>query len=205
MKHRAVFLDKDGTLIENVPYNVDPARIRLAPGAAEGLTLLDAAGYRLIVISNQPGVALGRFPEKALVAVESKLRSVLADFGVPLAGFYYCPHHPEGSIPRYTKRCQCRKPMPGLIIRAAKKHRISLEQSWVVGDILHDVEAGRRAKCRTVLIDNGNETEWNVFPQWLPQRIAADLAEAADLILFEDRSDMEAGVQSAQTASGERA
>ena len=94
----AVFLDKDGTLIENVPYNVDPELVRLTPGADEGLRLLHEEGYRLIVVSNQPGVALGYFPESALAAVEARVRQILAAHGVPLAGFEFCPHHPEGRM-----------------------------------------------------------------------------------------------------------
>src|SRR5690242_2761451 len=92
----AVFLDKDGTLVEDVPYNVDPARMRLMPGALAGLRLLHTAGYEVIVISNQSGVARGLFPEAALGGVERRLRSLLVAGGVPLAGFYYCPHHQTG-------------------------------------------------------------------------------------------------------------
>jgi D-glycero-D-manno-heptose 1,7-bisphosphate phosphatase len=175
----AVFLDKDGTLIEDVPYNVDPGRIRLAAGAEEGLRLLHAAGYGLIVISNQSGVARGLFPEEALVAVEERLRGLLAGAGVPLLGFYYCPHHPEGVVPGLAVACACRKPEPGLILRAAGEHGIDLTGSWFVGDILDDVEAGRRAGCATVLIDNGHETEWVLSPLRTPHVVAADLAEAA--------------------------
>ena len=179
----AVFLDKDGTLIENHPYNVDPSLIRLARGAAEAVVRLHAAGYPLLVISNQSGVARGMFGEEALVAVEEKLRSLLSDVGVPLAGFYYCPHHPEGIIPAYAIDCTCRKPGPGMILRAAEDHAIDLERSWFVGDILDDVEAGRLAGCRTVLIDNGNETEWVLTPARQPHHRVSDLSEAAKLIV----------------------
>src|SRR5947209_6409951 len=102
MNRRAAFLDKDGTLVENVPYNVDPARVRLAPGAAEALPRLHAAGFRLIVVSNQSGVARGLFAEEALAGVRERLRELLADLGVPLGGFHYCPHHPDGTVPRYA-------------------------------------------------------------------------------------------------------
>jgi histidinol-phosphate phosphatase family protein len=179
----AVFLDKDGTLVEDVPYNVDPTQVRLAPGAAEGLAALHEAGYALVVVSNQSGVARGRFPEAALLGVERSLRRLLAAFGVPLAGFYYCPHHPEGAVPAYTMRCACRKPAPGMLHRAAAELGLDLARSWMVGDILDDVEAGRAAGCRTILIDNGNETEWRSGPGRRPTRVAADLAEAARLIL----------------------
>jgi histidinol-phosphate phosphatase family protein len=178
-----VFLDKDGTLVENVPYNVDPARIRLAPGAAEGLRALDAAGYELIVVSNQSGVARGLFPETALAAVERRLRALLRAAGVPLRAFYYCPHHPEGTARAYAVPCGCRKPAAGLVVRAAREHAVALDRSWLVGDILDDVEAGRRAGCRTVLVDGGGETEWRRGAHREPDHVAQDLREAARLIL----------------------
>lgn len=184
MSSRAVFLDKDGTLIPDLPYNVDPRRIQLAPGAELGLPLLHAAGYRLIVITNQSGIARGYFPETALAPVEARLRQLLLEIDIPLTGFYYCPHHPEGIVAEYTVPCDCRKPAPGLLIRAAQDHDIVLEASWLVGDILHDVEAGCRAGCRTVLIDNGNETEWQ-SPE-SPHAIVADLAEAGLVITTEE-------------------
>ena len=180
---RAVFLDKDGTLVEDLPYNVDPKKVRLTPGSVEGLKALHANGYRLIVVSNQSGVARGLFPESALAAVEHSVRRRLAAFGVPLAGFYYCPHHPEGSVARYAVACRCRKPAPGMLRRAAAHLGLDLAESWMVGDILDDIEAGRRAGCRTVLIDNGNETEWRMGPRRRPHHVAADLTEAARLIL----------------------
>jgi histidinol-phosphate phosphatase family protein len=183
---RAVFLDKDGTLIENVPYNVAPALIRLAPGAEEGLTGLHRAGFALYVISNQSGVARGYFPESALQGVEARLRELLAALGVPLAGFAYCPHHPEGSVEEFAMACDCRKPAPGMILRIAAEHGIDLARSWMIGDILDDIQAGRGAGCRTILIDNGNETEWLLFPDREPHHQAPDLAAAARLILESD-------------------
>ncbi len=184
----AVFLDKDGTLIEDVPYNVDPAQVRLMPGAVEGLRLLHGAGYRLIVISNQSGVARGLFAEEALVGVERRLRELLQEAGVPLVGLYYCPHHPQGTVADYAIECDCRKPRPGLLLRAAREHGIDLPHSWFIGDILNDVEAGRAAGCTTILLDNGHETEWVRSPQREPHYVAADLAEAAKLIVAEQGS-----------------
>ncbi|PPS42299.1 HAD family hydrolase [Chroococcidiopsis sp. TS-821] len=188
MKHKgrrsvkAVFLDKDGTLIEDVPYNVDPLKIRLCAGAVEGVQRLAAAGYELFIVTNQSGVARGYFSESALVAVEKHLRRVLGDFGVAISGFYYCPHHPQGIVEEFAIDCDCRKPRPGLLKKAAQENHIDLLQSWFVGDILNDVEAGNIAGCRTILIDNGNETEWQLSRQRLPHHIVKDLTAAAKVI-----------------------
>jgi histidinol-phosphate phosphatase family protein len=179
----AVFLDKDGTLVEDIPYNVDPDRIRLAPGAAEGAVLLAEAGFTLVVVSNQSGVARGLFAEEAIFGVERRLRELLAAEGVSLGGFYYCPHHPLGNVRKYSRACDCRKPQPGMLTAAAADLELDLSQSWLIGDILDDVEAGNRAGCRTVLLDNGHETLWRWNPWRRPWGTAADVAEAARQIL----------------------
>jgi len=181
MQKRAVFLDKDGTLVRDVPYNVDPARIELMPGAPKALAAFAAAGFELVVVSNQSGVARGLFEESALAAVEQRLTELLAP--VRLAGFYWCPHHPEGTRSRYAMDCLCRKPRPGLLLRAAAQHAIDLRASWFIGDILNDVEAGRRAGCRTILLDNGHESEWQLSPIRTPHITVADWATAASAIL----------------------
>jgi D,D-heptose 1,7-bisphosphate phosphatase len=175
----AIFLDKDGTLLEDVPFNVEPSLIRLARGAAEGLPRLKDLGFRLFVVTNQSGVARAMFEEKDLEPVMRRLQELTTTLGAPLDGFYYCPHHPEGSVARYALACDCRKPAPGLILAAASEHDVDLRASWLVGDILDDVEAGRRAGCRTALIDNGNETEWIWSPLRRPDLVASDLAEAS--------------------------
>ena len=154
MTNRAIFLDKDGTLLKDVPYNVDPRLMRLSPRDGDALRLL-APHYRLIVVSNQSGVARGYFAESALKGVESRLKHLLAEHGATLTAFYYCPHHPRGQVAAYRRRCQCRKPQPGMLLQAAAEHGIDLGRSWMVGDTLDDVEAGRRAGCRTILIENG--------------------------------------------------
>jgi histidinol-phosphate phosphatase family protein len=201
----AVFLDKDGTLIDDVPYNVDPCLIRLTDGAVDGLRALHEAGYPLIVVSNQSGVARGLFVEEALRTVERRLRGLLAIDGVPLAGFYCCPHHPNGAIDRYAVDCGCRKPAPGLLQWAARDHDIDLARSWLVGDILHDVEAGRRAGCRTVLLDVSHETEWDLTPLRTPDFMAANLHDAARQILQADgRSALASGPIRRQGPEGGR-
>lgn len=185
---KALFIDKDGTLIEDDPYNVDPLRIRLYPEAGPALALLARHGYRIIVVSNQSGVARGFFQEQALRGVEITLRTKLSDAGVALSGFYYCPHHPNGTVNRYATDCQCRKPRPGLIFRAAEELGISLDRSWMAGDILNDVEAGNRAGCRTVLVNRQNETEWVSGRYRVPEHVAPDVLSAAEYIVARERA-----------------
>jgi len=182
MSSPAAFLDKDGTLVHNLPYNVDPALICFTPGADEGLRLLDQGGFRLVVVSNQSGVARGYFSEEALTAVEGRLRQLCRKAGVELAGFYYCPHAPDGTVRKYATTCFCRKPRPGLLVRASLDLGIDLQGSWLIGDILDDIEAGIGAGCKTVLLLNGNETEWDLSKGRCPHYYAADLKEAAQIV-----------------------
>ncbi|MEC5406068.1 HAD-IIIA family hydrolase [Paraburkholderia sp. MPAMCS5] len=182
MLQPAVFLDKDGTLLDDVPYNIQPSLMRLAPGAREALTLLASQPFTLFVISNQSGVALGKFARASLKDVEAELARVFAVCGASLSGAYWCPHHPEGTVAPYATACDCRKPAPGLLLRAAREHRLDLARSWFIGDILDDVEAGNRAGCRTILLDNGHETEWIEGPKRVPTARAPDLYEAARIV-----------------------
>jgi len=180
---KAVFVDKDGTLITNLPYNANPAYISLEPGAASGLRLLTSEGYMPVIVSNQSGIAQGFFKEERLEDVHHKINALLDDEGVSINYFYFCPHHPEGIVKRYSQVCNCRKPRPGLLFEAASDLNIDLSQSWMIGDILHDVEAGNHAGCRSILIDAGNETEWDVSGIRRPAFIASDLDEAARFIV----------------------
>lgn len=171
----ALFIDKDGTLIRDVPYNIDPAHVRLMPGAGPALRRLQEQGYKLIVISNQSGVARNLFKENDLRPVNSRIQTLLAPYGVKMDAFYYCPHGESDA-------CECRKPLPGMILRAARDHAIDPGVSWMIGDILHDIEAGNRAGCRTIHFDNGNETEWVKGKFRKPSYSVATLTEAADVI-----------------------
>jgi D,D-heptose 1,7-bisphosphate phosphatase len=183
MKLKAVFLDKDGTLIPDVPYNVDTNLISLSDGVVEGLQLLQSYGYLLVIVSNQSGLAYGYFTVEQLDGVKEAIRKMCSRIGIYLDGFYYCPHHPNGTVTSFAAECDCRKPQPGLLFKAAGDMDIDLSSSWMIGDILHDVEAGNRAGCKTILIDNGNETEWERGVARIPQYQAKDLAEAARFIL----------------------
>jgi len=180
---KAVFVDKDGTLIPNLPYNANPAYVSLEPGAGSGLRLLAAEGYLPVIVSNQSGIAQGFFTEEALAGVHGKINELLLGDGVSVEHFYFCPHHPAGVVKKYVQTCGCRKPKPGLLLEAANDLNIDLSQSWMIGDILHDVEAGNNAGCQSILIDAGNETEWDITGNRRPVFIASDLDEAARFIV----------------------
>jgi D,D-heptose 1,7-bisphosphate phosphatase len=197
--NKAIFLDKDGTLIKNIPYNVDPGLMILSTGVGSGLRLLQYAGFHLIVVSNQSGVAKGYFKEKQLIGVRNKVEELFRLQGVLLNGFYYCPHHPKGKIPRYTQQCGCRKPEPGMILSAANEKNIDLQQSWMIGDKLDDIEAGNQAGSKTILIDNGNETEWKKGPFRTPTKIVMTFEEAARYILKSEKAQIDKEVISYAT------
>jgi D-sedoheptulose 7-phosphate isomerase len=150
--NKAVFLDRDGTLIVNRHYGSDADGIELLDGVLEGLLELRKAGYKLLLASNQSGVARGYFDEGAVARMHDRLQRMLDRHGVALDGLEYCPHHPEGVASPYAVECSCRKPAPGMLRQAARKHGVNLSASWMVGDIEADVEAGRRAGARTVLV-----------------------------------------------------
>lgn len=170
----AVFLDKDGTLLVDVPFNADPARMQMAPGAVDALSRLASLALPLFVVSNQPGIARGMLTEDDMKVIQGELARLFETCGATLAGFYYCPH---------AEGCDCRKPAPGMLVRASFQHHLDLRRSWMVGDILDDIEAGRRAGCNTILVDNGNETEWEVSAMRTPHHRVRDLAAAARIIV----------------------
>lgn len=196
---RAVFFDKDGTLVEDLPPNTDRSLVRFYPGVFTALRLLERAGFVLIIATNQSGIAEGRCSESDVRRIHTYLHCRLADEGITLGGFYYCPHRADGTVAPYAIPCQCRKPQPGLLLRACRDLDLDMRQSWMVGDILHDVEAGLRAGCRTVLVNNGHETEWRLTPTRQPDHFAPTVPAAAELIvLSRQRSMSEATVEQQQ-------
>jgi D-glycero-D-manno-heptose 1,7-bisphosphate phosphatase len=183
----AVFLDKDGTLVHDVPYNVDPDRIALTSGAAEAVRALNDEGFVVVLVSNQSGVARGRFDVAALDAVERRIRALLAEGGARLDDVRWCPHLAGGVVEAFAIACGCRKPEPGMLLAAAAELDLDLARSWIVGDILDDVDAGHRAGCRSALVDVGSETEWMTGPGRVPDVIAPDLPSAASWIVGDRR------------------
>jgi len=180
---RAVFIDMDGTLVYAVANRTDPQQIDLFPRVGEGLRRLQDAGFLLVVVSNEPGVASGRIPFTALEGVEARIDELVAPYGVVITSYGWCTHHPATARVIGAVACACRKPRPGLLLDAAATHGIALDQSWVIGDLLDDVEAGVRAGCRAVLVDRGGETRWRAGRLRTPSAIVYDFADAANFIV----------------------
>lgn len=181
MTRRAILLDRDGTLVHPYPYPSRPEHLRLFDHVGDELARLQAAGFALVVITNQSGLARGDFTEADLERMHEHLRGELAGFGASLAGIYYCPHHEEGVVPEWAIACDCRKPNPGLLLRAAAELALDLERSWFIGDILDDIEAGQRVGCRSVLVDLGTEA-WPADPIRQPDYIARDARHALQIV-----------------------
>jgi D-glycero-D-manno-heptose 1,7-bisphosphate phosphatase len=178
----AVFLDRDGTINEDPGYLTDPSEIRLLAGVGEGLRLLQEQDFRLVVVSNQSGVARGMFTEATLEQIQRRLEVLLKTEGVTLTGTYYCLHHPEGAPP-YRQVCTCRKPEGGLVQRAVREHNIDLSRSCVVGDKLIDIELGRQMGMPAILVLTGQGRLNEVSGPIRPDYIAPDLTAAARWIL----------------------
>jgi D-glycero-D-manno-heptose 1,7-bisphosphate phosphatase len=182
MKRRAVFMDRDGTISEEVGYINHPSRFRLFPYAKRAIKLLNDNGWLAVVITNQAGVARGYFPEAMIETVHQNFEEELRNEGARVDGIYYCAHHPTIGEPPYRQDCDCRKPKPGLITRAAKDLDIQLEQSWMIGDRYSDIELAHNAGVRAALVLSGyGRGEWeNQRDEWKyhPDLIADDLLNA---------------------------
>ncbi len=187
----AAFLDRDGTLIRDLSHGSEPALMRLLPGVIESLSALASAGYRLVVVTNQSGVARGLFDAAESRAMGRRLAALLAPAGIHLSGYYLAPNHPAGQIPALAHSGTPRKPDPGLLTRAAEDLAIDLSRSWMIGDMLTDLQAGLRAGCRAILLDTGALAYPG--PADLPPdlahpraRLARALPHAAAILLSED-------------------
>ena len=186
----AVFLDRDGALIEDVVQLTSAEQIRVLPGVPRALTLLREAGFRLVVVSNQAVVARGLVTEQQVreLQVQVELR-IEGEGGPDLDGFYFCPHHPKATLAAYRVDCECRKPQPGMLLRASKELGLDLPSSFLVGDRITDIIAGSRAGCRTVLVQTGQhlappiETSQPLDLSIQPGFVCADLPAAVQWIL----------------------
>jgi D,D-heptose 1,7-bisphosphate phosphatase len=158
-RQAAVFLDRDGTINEEIGYMDRLEKLRLIPGAAEAIRLINESGLKTVVVTNQSGVARGMFDEGLVHQVNARLREMLRAEGAAIDGIYFCPHHPTAGREDYLRACDCRKPAPGLLLRAAEDLQIDLARSYMVGDTIKDIEAGTRAGAKGILVRTGLGTE----------------------------------------------
>ncbi len=186
----AVFLDRDGVLVEDVDLITRVEQFRILDGVPQALRRLQHAQFRVFVVSNQSVVARGLAAEKDVQALNVRLQELLEGAGGPhLDAWYFCPHHPRATVPAYRVNCDCRKPKPGLLLRAAREHDLDLAASFAVGDRITDIIAGSRAGCRTVLIQTGKhldppiETSEPLDVSIQPDYTCADLEAATRWIL----------------------
>ena len=180
-KPKAAFIDRDGVINEERNYVHRIEDFVLLPGVAQGLALLRDAGFRLIVVTNQAGIARGYYDQSAMDRLHAHLREQLALQGVALDAIYFCPHHPSGSVKELAFECDCRKPAPGMLLQAAKDFDLDLSASVLIGDKLSDVQAGKRAGVgRSVIVESGHEVE-NVA-RLQADGVTADLLAAARLL-----------------------
>lgn len=191
MSQVAVFLDRDGTINKEVGYINHLDRFELIPRIAEAIRLLNGLGLKVIVVTNQAGLAKGYFDEGLLARVHRKMEHALAEKGAWVDGIYYCPHHPEAVREEYRKNCDCRKPKTGLVERIAREHDLDLKRSYIVGDKIEDVEFGQRVGAKGIMVLTGygkgqwehQRHAWSVQPDFL----AEDLYEAAKWIAHDLR------------------
>ena len=192
-RRRAVFLDRDGTVADEVGYVNHVSRVRLLPGSAAAIRKIREAGFLSVVVTNQAGVARDYFEEAIVHQANQRLRDLLAAEGASLDAIYYCPHHPREGAPPFRQDCDCRKPRPGMLRRAAAELEIDLARSYMVGDGVVDVAAGRAAGVTSILVLTGygrghlehRRHRWTVEPD----HIAEDLGVAVDWILARERGD----------------
>ena len=190
---KAVFLDRDGVINELIyhqeqgvidsPFTVE--QFRLLPGVGEAIRKLHEMDYKVVVVSNQPNVAKGNLFEETFEGIRKRMKDELAREGAFLDGEYYCFHHPEATIGKFKANCECRKPKPGLLLQAAKEMDIDLSQSWMIGDNLSDIKAGKGAGCRTILLGKMKCELCRLMDEQnaRPDAIVPNLKEAVQLLL----------------------
>lgn len=188
-QQKAIFLDRDGVIIEDVNLLTQRNQVSICKGIPEALKVFNASGYQLFVVSNQTVVARGLATEQDVVELNSFIGELLfKKSGCKIKRFYYCLHHPEATLPEYRIKCECRKPRPGMLLQAAKEYNLNLSASFMIGDRVSDIIAGHRAGCTTILVETGmhqaqpivsDEMDLSVKPAY----VCADLYEASRLIL----------------------
>lgn len=182
----AVFLDRDGVVIEDSHYLGDAASMCLVPGSAEAIAALNRAGWAVVIVTNQSGVARGLFSFDSVGLVHNAISAMLSDRGAHIDAFQFCPHHPQAELAEYRADCDCRKPRPGMLHLAARELGLDLAASWMIGDRASDLEAGAAAGCRTVLVRTGYGATVDVAELDRDalnlKLVAANLAEAVEAL-----------------------
>lgn len=183
--NRAVFLDRDGVINEEVQYLSEPARLRLIPGAARAIQRLNRRSIAVVVVTNQAGVARGLYPESQIDVLHHALAELLSREGARIDRFYYCPHHPAEGLPPYRLECACRKPQPGMLLQAAIDLELDLAHCWIVGDKASDLIVGEHTGCQAILVETGyGRQTWSEWSEsFQPCYVAHDLADAVEWIL----------------------
>jgi D-glycero-D-manno-heptose 1,7-bisphosphate phosphatase len=183
--NKTVFLDRDGVITEDPPHYAHRLdQLRIIPRSAKAIQLLNAHNFHVIVISNQSGIARGYYKEEDVKIFNDEMVSLLAKAGAHIDALYYCPHHPDAIIERYKINCECRKPKPGMILDAAQKNSLDIEKSFVVGDKWSDIEAGKSAGCKTVLVLTGHGKEEVDKKRESVDYIASDLYDAVEKFIL---------------------
>lgn len=187
MTRKAIFIDRDGTLIEEKHHLVSSDQVHVFPQSFEALQLINRSGALAVLVTNQSVIARGLLTESGLAEIHRSLETILAAKGVHLDAIYYCPHHPEAGTSSYTTDCTCRKPAPGMLIRAARDLHLDLDHCVYIGDTLTDIEAGHRARAVSVLVRTGygsevearlTEEDERLSPERYPDFIASDILQA---------------------------
>jgi D-glycero-D-manno-heptose 1,7-bisphosphate phosphatase len=182
--NRAVFLDRDGVIIKEPPHYAHRLdQLDLISRCAEAIRLLNENGFTVIIASNQAGVARGYYREEDTLLFNQALKEKIAKKGAHIDAIYYCPHHPEATIERYRVDCNCRKPKPGMLARAEKELNVDLKQSFIIGDKLSDIQTGKGAGCKTIMVRTGHGADELKSSQFECNYIADDLYDAVAHIL----------------------
>jgi D-glycero-D-manno-heptose 1,7-bisphosphate phosphatase len=194
-KHRAVFLDRDGVINELVyhqeqevidsPFTVN--QFKLLPGVPEAIKLIHQAGYLAVLVSNQPGIAKEHMTQETFSKIKHQMKTELSTFGAGLDAEYYCLHHPDAVVKQYKVKCDCRKPQSGLILKAAQEMDIDLQQSWLIGDNLSDIQAGKSGGCKTILLGKMKCEICHLMDEKnaRPDKICDNLLEAIRVVMLE--------------------
>jgi D-glycero-D-manno-heptose 1,7-bisphosphate phosphatase len=181
----AVFLDRDGTINEEVNYLSCPSQLNLISGASEAIQILNEKNIPVIIVTNQSGIARGYFDEKQLNTINDTLRNILLAVGAVIDDIYYCPHHPEAEIATYQMNCDCRKPNPGMLIKAAQKWQLDISHSFLIGDKASDIVAAQRAGCKTILVKSGHGSDelsrWSGIPY--PDCVVDNILDAVQWVM----------------------